>query len=102
MELLLALAVVVVVVALLVFRNSATKGLEVLDVNKNGKVDLEDAKVAVQNVVESVKKTADVNKDGKISLVDAKIVVASVAKKANNVMKKTVAKKSSAKSNRKS
>lgn len=55
MELFLALAVVVVVVALLVFRNSTVKGLEVLDVNKDGKVDVADVEVAVTKVKTAVK-----------------------------------------------
>lgn len=55
MEILLAVVAVVVIAALLIFKNSTVKGLEVLDVNKNGRVDADDVKAAVQNVVEAVK-----------------------------------------------
>lgn len=55
MEIIIGIVVVVAVAALLVFRNSAVKGLEVLDVNKNGKVDLEDAKAAVEIAKAAVK-----------------------------------------------
>lgn len=58
MEILLAI-VVVIVVASIMFFNRDSKGL---DVNKDGKVDLEDAKKAVENtavgVEETVKKAA--------------------------------------------
>lgn len=58
MELAIAAAVVVAVVALLVFKNSAAKGLEVLDVNKNGKVDSADFTAAVDSAKQEVKRTA--------------------------------------------
>jgi hypothetical protein len=58
MEIIIGIVVVVAIAALLVFRNSAGKGLEVLDVNKDGKVDLEDAKAAVVNTKAAVKTRA--------------------------------------------
>lgn len=58
MEIIIGIVVAVAVVAFLVFRNSAVKGLEVLDVNKDGKVDLEDAKAAVVNTKAAVKTRA--------------------------------------------
>jgi hypothetical protein len=58
MEIIIGIVVVVAIAALLVFRNSASKGLEVLDVNKDGKVDLEDAKAAVVNTKAAVKTRA--------------------------------------------
>lgn len=58
MEIIIGIVVVVVVAALLFFKNSAGKGLEVLDVNKDGKVDLEDAKAAVVNTKAAVKTRA--------------------------------------------
>jgi hypothetical protein len=51
-ELIFGLIFVVLIVAILFF-NRSSKGL---DVNQDGKVDVEDAKVAVQNTVEGVKK----------------------------------------------
>lgn len=58
MEIIIGIVVVVAIAALLVFKNSAVKGLEVLDVNKDGKVDLEDAKAAVVNTKAAVKTRA--------------------------------------------
>jgi 1,2-phenylacetyl-CoA epoxidase PaaB subunit len=86
MEILLAIAVVVVVGALIYF-NRSSKGL---DVNNDGKVDAADAKAAVQNAVEGVKATADVNNDGKVDAADAKMAVEkakTVAKKAGTKAK---------------
>lgn len=100
MEILLAL-VVVVIVALLIFKNSAVKGLEVLDVNKDGKVDLADAKAAVEKTVAVVETAADVNKDGKVDLADVKAAVTktkAAAKKAA-VKAKTVVKAAVKKAN---
>lgn len=61
---------------------------EALDVNKDGKVDLADAKEAVKKTKEKAKKAtakvkakADVNKDGKVDLKDAKEAVKKVTKK---------------------
>ena len=71
MEILLAIAVVVVVGALIYFNRSSKS----LDINNDGKVDAADVKAAVQNVVCGVKETADVNKDGVIDSKDAKAVV---------------------------
>jgi hypothetical protein len=72
METLLIIAVVVVVAALIYFNRSAKS----LDINADGKVNAEDAKVAVENAVEGVKQTADVNKDGKVDVADVKVAVA--------------------------
>ena len=71
MEILIAIAAVVVVGALIYF-NRSSKGL---DVNNDGKIDLADVKAAVDNTVSGVKATADVNKDGKVDAADAKVVV---------------------------
>lgn len=51
------------------------RDVKTLDVNADGKVDVADAKVAVENVVEGVKAAADVNNDGKVDVADAKVVV---------------------------
>jgi hypothetical protein len=91
MEILLALAAIVVIGALIYFNRSA-KGL---DVNNDGKVDLADAKAAVENAVAGVTSAADVNKDGKVDAEDAKAVVekAKTGVKKAAVKAKTAAKK---------
>lgn len=53
MEILLAIIAVVIVASLLFFNRSSGN----LDVNKDGKVDLEDAKKAVENTVVGVEET---------------------------------------------
>jgi len=47
MDIIILVAVVVAIAALLIFKNSSTKALETLDVNKDGKVDLNDVTAAV-------------------------------------------------------
>ncbi len=84
MEILLAIAVAVVIGALIYF-NRSSKGL---DVNNDGKVDLADAKAAVDNAVSGVTAAADVNKDGKVDAADVK----QVAKKAATGAKKAATK----------
>jgi hypothetical protein len=84
MEILLAIAVVVVIGALIYF-NRSSKGL---DVNNDGKVDLADVALAAKNTVEGVKAAADVNKDGKVDATDVK----QVAKKATTGAKKAATK----------
>ena len=84
MEILIAIAAVVVIGALIYF-NRSSKGL---DVNADGKVDAADVKAAVQNVVCGVTAVADVNKDGKVDTADVKVV----AEKAKTQAKKTVSK----------
>ena len=84
MEILLAIAVVAVIGALVYFNRSSKS----LDINNDGKVDVADAKTAVQNAVEGVKAVADVNKDGVVDAADADVVVDKV---------KTQVKKSTAK-----
>jgi hypothetical protein len=91
MEILLAIAVVVVVGALIYFNRSSKS----LDINNDGKVDSADVKAAVQNAVEGVKATADVNKDGKVDAADVKVVATKAtagAKKAATKAKETVKK----------
>lgn len=60
----------------------------VLDVNKDGKVNLEDVKEAVKKTRTRAKKAADVDGDGKVTKADAKAAVKKVKEKAT----KTVAK----------
>jgi biopolymer transport protein ExbD len=96
MEILLAIAAVVIVGALIYF-NRGSKGL---DVNNDGKVDLADAKAAVKNAADGVKAAADLNKDGKVTVKDAKVagtkaktVVKKAATKAKETVKKTSGRK---------
>ena len=49
---------------------------DVLDVNKDGKVDMADVKAAVTKTKTRVKKSADVDGDGKVTVNDAKAAVA--------------------------
>lgn len=70
MEIIIGL--VVVVLGTLIYFNRKSKGL---DVNNDGKVDLADAKAAVDNTVAGVTTAADVNNDGKVDAADAKVVV---------------------------
>lgn len=88
MEIVFAL-IAVVVVAALVYVNREAKDF---DVNKDGKVDLDDVKAAVTNTVEAAKSVADVNKDGKVDAEDAKVVV----EKAKTEVKKAATKAKSA------
>lgn len=70
------------------------------DTNKDGKVDLKDAGVALEQtakvVVDEAKKTADLNKDGKVDSADAKVAVQAVkttATKAKAAVKAKTARK---------
>ena len=88
MEIIIALATIVVVVALVYFNRSAKSP----DINDDGKVDLADAKAAVDNTVTGLAAAADVNKDGVVDVADVK----AVAEKAKTAVKKTAAKARSA------
>ena len=80
------IAVVAVVLGAVIYSNR-NKGL---DLNKDGKLDIADAKLAVKNTVAEAKSAADVNKDGKVDKADAKVVAAKVkttAKKAGTAAK---------------
>lgn len=59
-----------------------------LDSNDDGKVDVSEAKVAVEKAVAEAKNLADVNKDGKVNVADVK----EAGKKAKAGAKKAVAK----------
>lgn len=71
MEILIAFVVIIVVGSLVYFNRSAKS----LDINNDGKVDLADAKAAVDNTVAGVAAAADVNKDGKVDGDDVKEAV---------------------------
>jgi len=62
------------------------------DLNNDNQVDLQDAKLAVQNTVSAVKSAADVNQDGKVDVEDVKAVAAAAKTKAKTAAKKTVVK----------
>ena len=98
MEILLAIAVAAVIGALIYF-NRTSKGL---DVNNDGKVDLADAKAAVENTVAGVTAAADANKDGVVDAADVKAVVekAKTAVKKTAVKARSVAKKSTSRGRR--
>jgi preprotein translocase subunit SecF len=95
----LILAAFIVIVGAVIYVNRSSG----LDVNGDGKVDLDDAKEAVKNTVEAVKQTADVNNDGKVDLTDVKAAAKTVATKAKTTTKKaaTKAKETVKKSSRK-
>jgi hypothetical protein len=84
MEIIIALVAIVAVGALVYFNRSAKS----LDINNDGKVDLADAKAAVDNAVAGVTAAADVNKDGVVDAEDAKVVV----EKATTEVKKAAGK----------
>jgi hypothetical protein len=84
MEIIIAL-IAVVVVGAIIYTNREARSL---DINKDGKVDLDDAKSAVINTVSAVSKPLDADNDGKIDAKDAK----AVASKAKAVVKKTASK----------
>jgi hypothetical protein len=84
MEIVLAL-IALVVVGFIIYVNRESRSL---DINKDGKVDLGDAKAAIDNAVSAVKESADQNKDGKIDAQDVKIA----AKKTKAVAKKAAGK----------
>jgi hypothetical protein len=91
MELVLGLAVLVIVGVMIYFNREAKS----LDLNKDGKVDLADAKTAIDNAVSGTKKAADLNKDGKVDAADVKVAASKAktgAKKAA-VKAKTAVKK---------
>jgi preprotein translocase subunit SecF len=83
MEIIIALVAIVVIGAIW-YSNRSTGA----DVNGDGKVDLADAKAAVEKTVEAVVQVADANKDGKVDAADVKVV----ATKAKTAVKKTATK----------
>lgn len=84
MEIILGLILLVLVGVVIYYNKSAKK----LDLNNDGKVNVEDVKVAVENTVAGVTETVDVNKDGKVDVEDVKVVV----EKAKTTAKKVAAK----------
>lgn len=84
MEIALALIALVVIGSLIYVNREARS----LDINRDGKVNLEDAEEAVKNTVAAAKNLADVNKDGKVNAADVKVV----AEKAKTEVKKAATK----------
>lgn len=92
-ELLLILAVVALGGVAVWYFN---KGAASADLNSDGKTDVKDALVAVENTVAGVKAAADVNKDGKLDAGDVKVVATKAkagAKKAAAKVKATTTRK---------
>ena len=83
MEIIIALVAIVVIGAIW-YTNRSTGA----DVNGDGKVDLADAKAAVEKTVEAVTQVADANKDGKVDAADVKVA----ATKVKAAVKKTATK----------
>jgi mRNA-degrading endonuclease toxin of MazEF toxin-antitoxin module len=67
------------------------------DLNKDGKVNVEDAKAALDKVVEKVVFVADVNKDGKVNVDDIKTVAKKVEDKVTTLVDEVKTKKSAKK-----
>lgn len=88
MEIIIALVAIAVLGAVFYFNRSSKS----FDVNNDGKVDLNDAKAAVDNTVTGVKTAADVNKDGKVDAEDAKVVVAKTKQATKKAATKAVVK----------
>lgn len=94
----LIIAIVIVAALGIILASNYKKGATGVDVNKDGRVDLEDAKTALENTVSVVKETADVNKDGQVNVEDVKAGAAEIAetvKKTAARVRKPRAKKSS-------
>jgi hypothetical protein len=60
-----------------------------IDVNKDGKTDIKDAKAALDQVVVKAVSVVDVNKDGKVNLDDVKAVTKKVEDTDNTAVSKT-------------
>jgi hypothetical protein len=58
---------------------------QALDVNKDGKVDLADAKEVVKKTRARVKKAADLDGDGRVTIKDVKVAATRARKTANTV-----------------
>lgn len=91
MEIVLLVAVAVAIGAFMYYN----RNVKSLDVNNDGKIDANDAKAAIQNVVEGATASADVNNDGKVDAADVAVVKEKAkagAKKAATKAKETVKK----------
>jgi hypothetical protein len=99
---------VIAIVGYLFWKSGKTNPSNLVDVNKDGKVNVEDAKVALDNtkvaldnavekVVEKVVFVADVNKDGKVNVDDIKTVAKKVEDKVTTLVDEVKTKKSAKK-----
>lgn len=70
-------------------RATSTNKAGKTDLNKDGKTNVEDAKVALDRVVQKVVEKVDVNKDGKISVADAEVVMDKVKENIRKNIKKS-------------
>ena len=86
MEIVIIVAIVVALGAVWYF-NRGRK----LDANQDGKVNLEDMGVFLENTANGVAKAADVNNDGKVDAKDAEVVVKKAAVKAKATAKRVKA-----------
>jgi hypothetical protein len=93
MEILIAL-IVIVAVGAIIYTNREAKSL---DVNDDGKVDVQDAKAAIKKTVDAVRNAGDVNKDGKVNVKDVKVA----AKQVKAAVKAKTAKRTTAKTTKK-
>ena len=85
--------VVIGAVAYLFWKSN--KDAPTTDLNNDGKTDIKDFFVALEQSVSGLASVADVNKDGKVNVDDAKVVVETVKTKISETVEKgkTVAKK---------
>jgi hypothetical protein len=97
MELLIGL-IVLVVLGYLLFVNNSKKPL---DVNKDGKVDSQDAIAVAPVLTQTIVEAADVNKDGKVDVADAVEVVKKTTKRVKDTAAKVKPKKVVAKAAKK-
>ena len=84
---------VIATVVYLFWQSSKSNPNNLVDVNKDGKVNVEDAKAALDLAVNLVVEKVDVNQDGKVSVADAQVVAEAVKQK----VKEKVAKPKTAK-----
>jgi hypothetical protein len=96
MEIILALIAIIAVGALIYVNREARS----LDINKDGKVDLNDAKTAVTNTLAAVKESANINRDGKITVAEVKAAVKKPAVKKKPAAKKADTSKKAAQPSR--
>ena len=83
------IAIIIIIAGTAIWFSTRGTGL---DVNQDGKVDVEDAKAAANKIVEGVKSVADVNKDGKVDAADVKTAATKTKAKAKATVKKAATK----------
>ncbi len=91
-ESIIGIAVTLAVVYLfwqVIIKEAGSVVVEKIDVNKDGKTDIKDAKAALDKVTEKAVSIADVNKDGKVNLADVKAVAKKVEDTVSTAVSKT-------------